>query len=417
MRRVEASQRETEGALSDGRFGQRQQLIENRQVTMERAVKQVEAKMAAFGEDLNSRPLKTDVISAIAQQELSVEACATREQVEKLEAAIANSAEAAKLAALEESLRIVQERAVEQNHGLNDLRDLAASKQDLALRVKELEALKLRLEDKLGREECQGLLASKLDKSEAQSLLRAQEQTQASAVGAEAHAKRLQDSLSTMSNQALDAQSGVKQMNSRVDKLSAMTHELETRLNQRKAEVQSLTRVMRLMLEDAEMRCSIDEAEGATAAEASDVLARLKGVGNNRGGAPMHITGVTLHKQPGGPLQPIPPGSAAADKVWYKQTLQPRGEVLGARRRMLVNARHSWVGDSCLARGDSEASGSGAPGKLGNGGVDGGQNHRTPRPPDSGGPLMGASPREGHQHGIDCMLTPSSTGAAGEPAA
>ena len=229
MRRVEASQRETEGALSDGRFGQRQQLIENRQVTMERAVKQVEAKMAAFGEDLNSRPLKTDVISAIAQQELSVEACATREQVEKLEAAIANSAEAAKLTALEDSLRIVQERAAEQHHGLNDLRDLAASKQDLALRVKELEALKLRLEDKLGREECQGLLASKLDKSDAQSLLQAQEQTQASAVGAEAHARRLQDSLSTMSNQALDAQSGVKQMNSRCDKLSAMTHELETR--------------------------------------------------------------------------------------------------------------------------------------------------------------------------------------------
>ena len=47
MKRVEASQRETEGALSDGRFGQRQQLIENRQVTMERAVKQVEAARAS----------------------------------------------------------------------------------------------------------------------------------------------------------------------------------------------------------------------------------------------------------------------------------------------------------------------------------------------------------------------------------
>ena len=47
------------------------------------------------------------------------------------------------------------------------------------------------------------------------------------------------------------------------------------------------------------------------------------------------------------------PGAAAADKVWYKSSLMPRTEVLGQRRRMLVNARHSWVGDACLARGET----------------------------------------------------------------
>ena len=404
VKRVEASQRETEGALNDGRFGQRQQVIENRQVTMERMVKQVEAKLSAFGEDLASRPLKTDVISAIAQQELNVEACASREQVEKLEAAIAQCAQEAKLLALEESVRLAQEQLLSAQAGIAETREISATKQQLAQRGKEIDALKQRLEEKVGREECNSLLASKLDKAEARSLLEQQERTAASAVGAEAHAKRLQDALSSMSNQALDAQGGVKQMSARMDKLSAMTNELEGRLNQRKAEVQSLTRVVRLILEDAEMQCAIDEAEGATAAEATDVLARLKGIGGkNAGGAPMHITGVTLHKQPGGPLTPMPPGAAAADKVWYKQTLQPRGDVLGARRRMLVNARHSWVGDACLARGEAEPSGS----------SDMQKQQLTPRPPDSGGPTMGSSPRGG----IDCMHTPSSTGAAPEPPA
>ena len=211
--------------------------------------------------------------------------------------------------------------------------------------------------------------------------------------------------MSHNSNQALDAQGSVKQMNSRMDRLSAMTHELETRLNQRKAEVQSLTRVVRLVLEDAEMRCAIDEAEGATAAEATDVLARLRGV-NGKASGGMSVNGVTLHKPPGGPLQPMPAGSAAAEKVWYKSNLQPRGEVLGARRRILVNARHSWVGDACLAQEASVPSaGGGTSGSSGAGGME-----RTPRLPE-----MGATQSSGHA--CDCMLTPSSTGAAPEPPA
>ena len=62
---------------------------------------------------------------------------------------------------------------------------------------------------------------------------------------------------------------------------------------------------------------------------------------------------------------------------------------------MLVNARHSWVGDACLARGGDSASG--------------GAYIETPRP--AGVNVAGGS---GH---YDCMLTPSSMGAAPEQAA
>ena len=80
-------------------------------------------------------------------------------------------------------------------------------------------------------------------------------------------------------------------------------------------------------------------------------------------------------------------------QVWYKSNLQPRSEMLGARRRMLVNARHSWVGDSCLARASDEPGGAPA---------------LTPMPP-------GAS--RGGGDGMDCLLTPSSMGAPHEPIA
>ena len=66
--------------LNDGKFGQRQGLIEGRQVRLERELKQLEAQIASCGDELALRPLKTDVISAIAQQELAVEACAPRER-------------------------------------------------------------------------------------------------------------------------------------------------------------------------------------------------------------------------------------------------------------------------------------------------------------------------------------------------
>ena len=349
VQRMEAAQRKSDAAAHDGNYSQRQQLIEGRQVSMERAIKQLEATLISFGEELANRPLKADMLSALAQQELHVEACASQEQVIHLEDAVDRCAQAATVEALQESMRLAQEQLTETAAGLAEVRDDAATKAALAQRGKEIESLKERVEGKLGRDEAAGLFDGKLDKLEAQSILKQQEHLQGSVVGAEANARLLQDALSNMNNECLDAQGSVKQVNERMDRLSAMANELDGRLNQRKTEVQSLTRVVRLILEDAEMRCAIDEAEGATTAEATDVLSRLRSVTNRGSGAPMAISGVTLHKQPGGPLQPMPPGAAAADNIWYKTNLQPRGEMLGARRRILVGARHSWVGDACLS--------------------------------------------------------------------
>ena len=377
VHRMEAAQRESDAALHDGNFSQRQQLMEGRQVAMERSIKQLEAKLISLGEELANRPVKTDILEAFAKQEMAAEASASQEQVAHLQEAVDGCAPAATVAALQEAMRSAQAQLAKTAAGLSELREDAASKAALAQRGKEIEGLKQRVEEKLGRDEGSALLDGKLDKLEAQSILKQHETLQGSMVSAQANAKLLQDALSNMSHDSLDAQGSVKQVNARMDRLSAMAHELDGRLNQRKTEVLSLTRVVRLMLEDAEMRCAIDEAEGATAAEATDVLTRLRG--SPRGnGAPMAVSGVTLHRQPGGPLQPMPPGSAGADKILYKTHLQPRGEMLGARRRILVNARHSWVGDACLARDDHRSEdpdpggGSTAAGEV-----------RTPRPPST----------------------------------
>ena len=68
---TDAAQREATSLLNDGRFTQRLGLIESRQARLERDLKQVEMQMNGFVEQLAHRPLKTDVISAIAQQELA----------------------------------------------------------------------------------------------------------------------------------------------------------------------------------------------------------------------------------------------------------------------------------------------------------------------------------------------------------
>lgn len=393
--RLDGTLKEVSSALSDGRFGQRQGMIENRQLMFERSLKQLETQLSSYSEELAQRPLKTDVISAIAQQEVAVEACASREAVERLESAIGNCAQAASLSALEQSVRAAQEELLKTTDRLKELTEASATKAALSQRGKEIEGLRAKVDEKLGRDECTSMFAAKLDKAEARTILQQQEQLQAAVVGAEALSRRLQDAQSNTANQALDASGSVKQLNSRIDRLSAITQEMDGRLAARKNELTSLTKVVRLVLDDAEMRCAIDEAEGATAVEATDVLSRLRGVSNRGAGAPMTIHGVTLHKPPGGALQPMPPGSAAAEKVWYKQSLQPRGEMLGARRRLLVNARHSWVGDSCLAKADTDASGD-----------------RTPRTTEMGATANSSNAAGG---GLECMLTPSSTG--GEAAA
>ena len=284
-----------------------------------------------------------------------------------------------------------------------DVKEIAATKQALNQRGKEMESFRAKLEEKLGRDECAGLLANKLDKAEARTLMQQQEQLQAVVTSGEAQSRRLQDHLSSTSSQALDATGAVKQLGNRLDRLSGVTQEVEARLAARRNELASLTKVVRLILDDAEMRCAIDEAEGATAAEATDVLSRIRGAGGRSGGAPMSISGVTLHKPAGGPLQPMPPGAAGADKVWYKSTLMPRSDVLGHRRRMLVNARHSWVGDACLARGNDEPSTSAV----------------IPHPPRSPRDANDYQRGEGGMggNGYDCLALTPSTGAAPEPPA
>ena len=69
--RLESSLKETGSLLSEGKFGQRQGLIETRQVRLEREMKQLEMQISSCGEELALRPLKTDIISAIAQQEVT----------------------------------------------------------------------------------------------------------------------------------------------------------------------------------------------------------------------------------------------------------------------------------------------------------------------------------------------------------
>ena len=107
---TDAAQREATSLLNDGRFTQRLGLIESRQARLERDLKQVEMQMNGFVEQLAHRPLKTDVISAIAQQELAVEACASREALEKLEAVVRTCAPAASVSSLEETTRASAEK-------------------------------------------------------------------------------------------------------------------------------------------------------------------------------------------------------------------------------------------------------------------------------------------------------------------
>ena len=55
-----------------------------------------------------------------------------------------------------------------------------------------------------------------------------------------------------------------------------------------------------------------------------------------------------------GSLQPLA-SPTASEKVWFKSSPVPRSELLATRRRLLTNARHSWVGDTCLAKGDESS--------------------------------------------------------------
>lgn len=240
---ADASLREVSGTVNDTRLGQRLVLIEARQATLERAQKQLELQIGSLGEELAHRPLKTDVISAIAQQELLVEACAPREAFEKLEATVEACAAASTVAALGETVRTLSTQLTTAATSLGDLKESAASKATLQQRGKEIESLRTRLDEKLSRDECVSLLASKLEKSEARSIVQQQEQMQASVIATEAMAKRLQESLSSTSNHAHDATGTVREISSRIDRLSSLTQELDGRMTARRNELTSLTKV------------------------------------------------------------------------------------------------------------------------------------------------------------------------------
>ena len=68
-------------------------------------------------------------------------------------------------------------------------------------------------------------------------------QLAAQVVGVEAHARHVQDSLSTTHNVSLDASSQVKQIVNRLDKMGARSHQFDGELKERKAELTALTKV------------------------------------------------------------------------------------------------------------------------------------------------------------------------------
>lgn len=153
----------------------------------------------------------------------------------------------------------------------------------LQQRGKEIEALRARLDEKLGRDEGVGMLSSKLDKAEAKSFVQQlvvqqqqqqfQQQFQAPPASLQdkapaghalpekapasslpetlqplqetpvtGHARRFQDTLSGAANQAVEANRAVKQLSIQIERLESATQEADMRLTARRNEVVSLTK-------------------------------------------------------------------------------------------------------------------------------------------------------------------------------
>jgi hypothetical protein len=198
------------------------------------------------------------------------------------------------------------------------------------------------------------------------------EQVQLNLSAAEARVQRAEDRVGVVLADSGDAAGGARQLTARVDRLGNDLLQLSAAATGRKAEVGSIVRVVRMMLDDAEMRCAIDEADGSASPQlggSPDDLSprpspRGPGImlpgGGGAGGSnglgngvqPLRVKG--LGRAGAASLAPLDPRN---DKVWYKSTLVPRSELLGQRRRLLVSARHSWVGDTCLGRADDAPSG------------------------------------------------------------
>ena len=101
--RVEQAQRAAEGER-EGRGAQRQKLLEERQLRLERDCKHLEVAHGRLSEELSQRVLRTDLLSAVAQLELQTEACASKEDLERIEGLASGAARADAMRAVEEGL-------------------------------------------------------------------------------------------------------------------------------------------------------------------------------------------------------------------------------------------------------------------------------------------------------------------------
>ena len=376
---------------------------------------------------------QVDLITAVAQLELQIESCATAASLETLEAAVKTSADGSQMRSLAGEvggLRDAQLAAAEQ---LQELRTSRADRAALAQTAKEVESLRAAVDVRVTRDELGGLLQAKQDRAETRGIISAHEALQAAVAVAASKAQKANDALSQVhvlshetdkarhdgtttlkpsthaqKRQSLPCSESAmltraqplapclsfaseqrsSEMRERVEGLQTLLTQLDGRLSARKAELSGVVRVLRAVLEDAELRCALDESSDGAGAGASPTDGQLSGGGRGGTGAngmgmqgPLQIKGLhgPAHGRSGAPPQLAPLSPTAQDKVWYKSSLVPRGEVLAQRRRLLVGARHSWVGDTCLARADDAE------------GLGGGGGAATPRA--AGGAVgMGASP-------------------------
>ena len=377
LSRVDASQHATAGVLAEGRFDAKQQLLEQRQMRVEREQKQLELQQQTLLEQLSQRPLKVDLITAVAQLELGIEACATATALEKLEATVKGSADGSQLRTLAGEVGGLREAQLAAAEQLQELRTSRADRAALAQTAKEVEALRVAVDVRVTRDELSNLLAAKQDRAETRGMLSAHEALQAAVAASESKAQKAHDALSQVHVLSQETDKRSAELRDKVEGLHALLTQLDGRLSARKAELSGVVKVLRAVLEDAEMRIALDEsAEGAPPANG---LAPVSGGARGGGGGggigadgvpPLQIKG--LHGPGRGAQQLAPLSPTSQDKVWYKSSLVPRGEVLAQRRRLLVGARHSWVGDTCLARAEDAEGLSGSPTPRAAGGAAGG---------------------------------------------
>lgn len=250
---IDTNLQELVGTVHEARSNQRLTLLESRQARLERDQKQLDAKIVGMSEELAQRPLKTDVISALAQQELAVEACASREALRQLAADVSACASSVSLIGLEGTVKASLDQITSLTTALADMKENTVSKALFQQRAKEIDTLHARMDGTISRDDCANLLASKLDRSEAQHIVQQQEQLQSACAGNEAQSKRLQDALASMNDKATDANGMGNQLRTRVERLNNMANDMHAKLDARHNEISSLTKVTLLHCSQAFM--------------------------------------------------------------------------------------------------------------------------------------------------------------------